>query len=84
MNTRHKDKDMNFLILVNTGDLETPVIVIKNNETKFAVEILDKVCAQYDAAKKFKMAADNFFHLLNFGVNALNIYRANRNYINVD
>ncbi|XP_046670964.1 piggyBac transposable element-derived protein 4-like [Homalodisca vitripennis] len=69
----------------STGDKQKPVIITTYIETKFGVDILDKMCKQYDTARNSRRwPLTIFFHLLNVGgVNALNIYRANHNNENV-
>lgn len=66
----------------STGDEKKPAIITTYNETKYGVDILDKMCRQYDVARNTKRwPLVLFFHIMNVaGVNALNIYRANKNY----
>lgn len=70
----------------STGNEKKPVIITTYNETKFGVDILDKMCKQYDCSRNSRRwPLTIFFHLLNVGcVNSLNIYRANHNYENVN
>lgn len=64
-----------------TGDDRKPVVITTYNETKFGVDILDKMCRQYDTARNSRRwPLTLFFHVLNVGgVNALTIYKANQN-----
>lgn len=65
----------------STGDEKKPVIITTYNETKYGVDILDKMCRQYDVARNTKRwPLVIFFHMMNVaGVNALNIFRDNKN-----
>lgn len=82
MSTMHKDGEID----INTGDQKKPVIITTYNETKFGLNILDKMCVQYDTARNSRRwPLTIFFYLLNVsGVNAMNIYRANHNYENIN
>lgn len=62
-----------------TGDQKKPVIISDYNDTKYGVDILDKMCRQYDASRNSKRwPLTLFFHILNVGgVNAMTIYKAN-------
>lgn len=81
ISTMHKVGEID----ANTGDQRKPVIITTYNDTKYGVDILDKMCVQYDCARNSRRwPLTIFFHLLNVGgVNALNIYRANQNYEHV-
>lgn len=69
----------------NTNEERKPVIITDYNDTKFGVDILDKMCHQYDTSRNSRRwPLTLFFHLLNVrGVNAINIFRANNNEQNV-
>lgn len=72
-------------LMPTLGTKKKPVIITTYNETKYGVDILDKMCVQYDTARNSRRwPLTIFFHLLNVGgVNAMNIYRANHNNVNI-
>lgn len=65
----------------STNEERKPTIITTYNETKFGVDILDKMCHQYNTSRN---SLTIFFNLMNIGtVNAINVYRANNNNQNV-
>lgn len=63
----------------DNNEEKKPVIIHDYNETKYGVDILDKMCHQYDTKRNSKRwPLTLFFHLLNVGaVNSANIFRSN-------
>lgn len=72
----------NAAIDPETGDDKKPYIITTYNETKHGVDILDKMCKHYDVSRNSRRwPLTVFFHLMNVGgVNALNIFKSNKNY----
>lgn len=81
LSTMHRDGKID----PSTNEERKPVIITAYNETKFGVDILDKMCHQYNTSRNSRRwPLTLFFHLMNVGgVNAINIYKANNNYENV-
>lgn len=75
LSTMHDSK----LIDPDTGDERKPMMITTYNQTKYGVDILDKICRQYDTARNSRRwPLTLFFHILNVGgVNALVIYKTN-------
>lgn len=75
ISTMHDDKAIDPA----TGDERKPVIISAYNDTKYGVDILDKMCRQYDTARNSRRwPLTRFFHILNVGgVNSLVIYKSN-------
>lgn len=69
----------------DTGDEKKPCIITSYNQTKHGVDILDKMCRHYDVCRNsHRWPLTIFFHVMNVGaVNAINIYRANKNDENI-
>lgn len=69
----------NTAIDETTGEQKKPVIITDYNDTKYGVDILDKMCRQYDVSRNSKRwPLTLFFHILNVGaVNAMIIYKSN-------
>lgn len=67
------------LIDPDTGDERKPMMTTTYNQTKYGVDILDKICRQYDTARNSRRwPLTLFVHFLNVGgVNALVVYRTN-------
>ncbi|XP_046659127.1 piggyBac transposable element-derived protein 4-like [Homalodisca vitripennis] len=63
----------NAAIYPATGDDRKPVIITTYNNTKYGVDVLDKMCRQYDTARNSRRwHLTLFFHVLNVGgVNGL-------------
>lgn len=59
-----------------------PGIIMAYNQTKFGVDIVDKMCVMYNVGRSTRRwPLTIFFHLLNVaGINALNLYVANKDY----
>lgn len=77
ISTMHDDTSID----PETGPERKPMIISSYNDTKYGVDILDKMCRQYDASRNSKRwPLTLFFHVLNVGgVNAMTIYKANKN-----
>lgn len=69
----------NMAIDPDTGNERKPIIITTYNDTKYGVDILDKMCRQYDTARNSRRwPLTLFFHILNVGgVNSLVIYKTN-------
>lgn len=65
----------------DTGVEKKPCIITTYNQTKHGVDILDKMCRHFDVSRNSRRwPLTIFFHIMNVaGVNAINIYRANKN-----
>lgn len=65
----------------STGEHRKPAVITSYNETKFGVDIVDKMCGQYDVARNSRRwPLTLFFHIINLaGVNAITVYKANNN-----
>lgn len=81
ISTMHNTKSID----ADTGAERKPCIITTYNDTKHGVDILDKMCRQYDVSRNSRRwPLTLFFHIMNVaGVNALVIHRANKNYIEV-
>jgi hypothetical protein len=51
-----------------TGDDKKPVIITDYNDTKYGVDILDKMCRQYVSKNAKRWPLTLFFHMLNVEV----------------
>lgn len=76
ISTMHDDDSID----PETGDERKPMMITTYNDTKYGVDILEKMCRQYDVSRSSKRwPLTLFFHLLNVGANAMTIYKANTN-----
>lgn len=78
VSTLHHDSDIDL----TTGDKKKPYIITFYNETKCGVDRLDQMCSLYNIARNSRRwPLTIFYNLLNIcGINAMNVYSANRNY----
>lgn len=81
ISTMHNDNSIDE----ETGDQQKPEIVTFYNHTKYGVDLLDQLCAQYDVSRNSRRwPLTVFFDLLNIcGVNAYCLHKANNNDPNV-
>jgi hypothetical protein len=76
--TMHHDKALN----AETGDKLKPEVITFYNRTKCGVDLLDQLCASYDVSRNLRhWPLTVFFDLLNkTGINALTVYKVNKNH----
>lgn len=80
ISTLHNDVD------TTTGEKKKSDIITFYNQTKCGVDRLDQMCSLYDVARNSRhWPLTIFFNLINIcGINAMNVYSANKNYAKVN